>query len=494
MRLNPDEWIEHIGDEPMPVLAHSIKQLAGIATDSDVSVTKLAQIIRHDPGLAIELVRIAGRRSSSRLSAEITSAQQAIMMLGTEQVRNLLETLPTLEKTLKGPAQNRLLHTYSRAYHAATQAMDWAVQRHDMTPEEVFISTLMQFIGEIILSIHAPQQLEQIDQLREEKNLAVDKAQNMLLGFTLDDLSILLAQNWSLPKLVLDVLRTQDTQSSPRVCGIKLAVQLIRDAEISWYDEHCQDTIRKIAKWLNDPVEKLPTRLHLLAVEVARSSEIYQIRPLAAQLPLLPRLKSIGPARHQTPQTTQHNEQPKSTEVKSKNLNPKKQVIEAVLMKLARPNNEVTTPDQVIDLVLHGMHDGIGLNRVTFAMLSQNHKYLEINAVRGIENDSAFNHFQIKLDTPHLFVRLLKKPQALWINDSNRMRFWPMVPVEFRTLIHINTFFAMSLHINKKPLGIFYADRYKNTANQLDVLSYKGFKALCLQTAQAMERLSKIQE
>ena len=144
--------------------------------------------------------------------------------------------------------------------------------------------------------------------------------------------------------------------------------------------------------------------------------------------------------------------------------------------------------DEIIRLVLQGMHDGIGLNRVVFAKLDPDRRYLRASAIVGAENDPVFNRFHIKLNTPHLFVRLLDKSAAICINDGNREQYWRMVPVEFQKLIGTNSFMAMSVFANGQLVGMAYADRHTSDC-QLDDVSYNYFKKICNTLGQALQVL-----
>ncbi|MBL1275130.1 MAG: HDOD domain-containing protein [Ectothiorhodospiraceae bacterium] len=139
---------------------------------------------------------------------------------------------------------------------------------------------------------------------------------------------------------------------------------------------------------------------------------------------------------------------------------------------------------------LHGMHDGIGLNRVVFTLLTKNPNKLVSRYIVGSDNDPIFSRFEIKLDKPHLFTRLLEKQVSLWINDDNRAKFWPLVPESIKVLIKTNSFFAMSIFVHDKPVGLFYADR-RSIDCQLDEIAYKQFRQTCQLVAKGMANLTK---
>ena len=146
--------------------------------------------------------------------------------------------------------------------------------------------------------------------------------------------------------------------------------------------------------------------------------------------------------------------------------------------------------DEIVRIVLQGMHDGIGLNRIVFARLDADRRNLRASAIVGAENDPVFNRFSIKLNPPHLFTHLLDKSQAICINDANRDQYWRMVPVEFQKLIGTNSFMAMSVFANGELLGLVYADRHTSDC-QLDDASYTYFKKFCNSLGQALQVLQR---
>ena len=142
MHESMDKWIDRFGDIPIPVMPHTISQLAKQCKE-DVSIHELVELIETDPGLTVQLIRTSSTSLHGRLRSEVTSVQQALMMLGIENLKKLPTTLPNIDKTLKGSAKQHLLKTFSVAYHAARQATDWAKLRRDMVPDEVTAASLL---------------------------------------------------------------------------------------------------------------------------------------------------------------------------------------------------------------------------------------------------------------------------------------------------------------------------------------------------------------
>jgi hypothetical protein len=151
-------------------------------------------------------------------------------------------------------------------------------------------------------------------------------------------------------------------------------------------------------------------------------------------------------------------------------------VLARVLKTLNQPEESLPLKE-VIRLVLEGMHDGLGLNRVVFAGLTPNKDQLRASYMLGSDNDTAFKQFAVDLSGHNLFARLMEKQQSLWLDDNNRKKFFQIVPINFHKLINNDSFFVMSLYVRDKPVGLFYADRHSRNC-RLDGESYKRFKQL----------------
>lgn len=191
---NINKWVKLAVKEPIPILKHTIKELRHLCRLEEMPLKEITHEVERDPGLVVHILRTSNNLPKSRLSSEITHIHQAFRLMGTDQLNKLPDVLPALDDILKDKPKKRLLETFNRAYHAARFATDWAALRRDMTPDEVFSAAQLHFLGEMVLSIHAPELLEQITKLRTKDHLASEEAQYMVLGFTLNELTLKIAE------------------------------------------------------------------------------------------------------------------------------------------------------------------------------------------------------------------------------------------------------------------------------------------------------------
>jgi hypothetical protein len=169
---------------------------------------------------------------------------------------------------------------------------------------------------------------------------------------------------------------------------------------------------------------------------------------------------------------------------------PDEHTLEDTIAHLTQQIDQSISMPEIMKLVMEGMHDGLGLTRVAFTMLTPDRKMLKTRAVMSVDDDWDIRHLHIPLEPDNLFSHLMSRPQALWLSDENVDKIWPHVPGDLVDVLHKDGFFAMSIYVKNRPVGLFYADRY-NHEHRLDERCYENFKLLCRHASKAMLELSR---
>jgi hypothetical protein len=206
----------------------------------------------------------ASRRKSQ--TADITTIDRAVMMIGITPFFARFDKLPQVEDGLKDQPQALigLLRVITRARQASLFARDWAVQRHDLDVEEVTLAALLHDSAEILLWCFAPTLMLGIRALQtENRNLRSATAQKTVLGIQLTDLQLALAKAWRLPELLLSLMDDNHAEL-PRVRNVIHAVNLARHSANGWNDPAIPDDLANIAKLLGLPEDLLTERLRRL--------------------------------------------------------------------------------------------------------------------------------------------------------------------------------------------------------------------------------------
>ena len=470
-------WVDLLADIKFPILDVTSKSVVAMKSTTGMSVDRFCDSMLHDPGTVLTMLRWANSLPRGRLSSEVTTLESATMMIGLEKIKSLPDKMTLLTLPAEDEHMRAYIHVACRAFHAGYQAYDWACRRADMVPKESFVAGFMHNIGAMAILLNGGDEINQIRDVIANDDMSADEAQYLVLGFSLKQLSHALAVKWKLPELVVDSLMA-DKATNPRVYGVMLACQLARLAESGWYSPEMMECTQSISEYLELGHDRTTSIIHQNAISAARESEWYQVIPAAALLPRIPEfdldcegnpiIKQDDHEQHHfclMPQLGVYND----------------------LVENIRSAASLIDLSTLMTLVMRAMHDGLGLNRVVFAMLEGvEHDELKARYMTGTDNDPEFNQFKIILVPVNLFTHVMKKAQSIWLNDDNKDKYLKLVPENFKEIIRTDSFFAGSVFVDQKPIGMFYADRHTKDC-QLDEMSYKRFKVLIQLVGKAIE-------
>lgn len=478
------EWVDELKSWEIPVLQRSVRELAKLARRAEqITAGEIADVVLRDPLMTLKVLRMVNGMSRSRLGNEITTVGHAVMMLGVGPFFNRLSNLKTVEESLQtfDGALPRLMQVMSRAHHAAWQARDWAIFRADMKSEEVYIGALLYDMGEILLWAYAPEQALQIRKLARRNKTSLAQAQKEILGFDSRDLQYALAEAWRLPELMQAFMHSENTVQ-PRIQGVILAASVARRAETGWHDPQLLADYEVIAGMLHSHLDEVVHMVHRNAVVEARHWDWYGVPPAAALLPMLPGDWPAEPG--EVEETRQSEEKPEVC------MMPQPVKLRQVMEEISAHLDGSLNLHDMMSLVLTGMHEGIGLNRVVFALMAADRSAIKAKYVMGALPDSPLRQFQFSPTSPELFGRLMGKVQGVWFNEGNRKTLEPLITEATWQMIGHGEFFAMSVMVRGQPVGLFYADR-KHGSCALDERSYQEFKKLCLRAVEGLAHLAK---
>lgn len=489
MADNLEQWVQKLWPRELPVLARTVDELAKLAPSADnLSAQKIAAVILHDPMMTLNILQLANSRHSSRFGAEITTVEHAVMMLGVTPFFNHFSKLERLESQYDPQDKNLqgALRVISRSYHAACHAWDWAVLRKDIKAEEVYVAALLADMGELLLWLGSPESMLEINKRISQGELAEEDAQQEVLGGTLHELTLALAPSWRVPELLAGLIN-RNNSANPRTLTANLAVMLAHHSAAGWYSPLLLADYEAMAALMHMKLDEVASEIHQTSVRAARRWEWFHVRPAAAWLPMLEgewptdkvRASAASPARGGAEEI-----------VAEACLMPRQDKFEQTMQEVTAHLDGTLNMHDMLSLVLQGMHQGVGLNRVLFALLSADHSRLKAKYVIGAEHDSPLRVFELDMNGKHLFARLMEKVQGVWYRDSNRATLDPLIPDDLRRQIGGGEFYAMSVFVHSKPVGLIYADR-KHGSCSLDEHSYDEFKQLCLRAAEGLAHLHK---
>lgn len=262
-----DAWVAHFGTMDIPVLRHTVQQLADLRTNAQKSNARvISSVILHDPMMTLRMLAYIEAKRSKNRKTDITTIERALMMIGMEPFFNDFQNLPQVEDHLKAHprALLGLLKVINRARKATHWARDWAIYRHDLDVDEIVIATLLYDFAEILMWCIAPGlALRVVEKQKTNRTLRSVAVQNEIYNVPLYAIKAALAETWHLPRL-LTTLMDPEHAEHPRVRNVKLAVDLARHSANGWDDAAIPDDLKAIGELLHMNHEAL---LHRLGIE-----------------------------------------------------------------------------------------------------------------------------------------------------------------------------------------------------------------------------------
>ena len=479
MKKSLKAWVDDIGRIELPVFEQTLTALVPQKNAlPDASGSKIASIVLPDPFMVLKAMCMANTGRGGRFSQPILTVGHAVMMVGFTPSLDKMLAAPALEKTTPPQVRTGLLAVAARAYHAAYHARDWAVMRLDTNVEEVYIAALLQELGAMVMWHVATDAMVELNRrYRKQDRIEAEQA---VLGFALDDLTLALLQAWNLPPLISSALRSSECEAHARVRLVALARELARQTERGWYDDDLMLDIAVLAETLRMSVDETLARVHRVAADAARVRTFAGVTPAATWLPMLP---GEWPDEEASQSAAPVVPAPTDT-------SPPPDPYQHALAQMAAQGNGTLNLNGLMTLVIRGMQQGIGLKRVVFALMTQDRLHLQAKFVVGAGESEALRQFRFALGAPTLISKVLEKQQAFWLNDETRVKVERLLDTEVQRITASRHFFIMSIGVNGKIIGLFYADAGEGN-HPLATEAYDKFRKLCGQAAVSMASLAK---
>jgi hypothetical protein len=366
-----------------------------------------------------------------------------------------------------------------------------------MRAEEIEVAALLYYVPDLLFWLQARDIARRLARLR--RGMSYAKAEETVLGQPLDKLRLEMMTYWKVPEVIRDLLDPElverDRQASLRAC-----LEISHRGRHGWWEKKLPDIYVTLSQLVGMPVEEIATTAHINALKVARYGRWIPSPPAAAWLPMEPGpwppepdddddSTQPGKAISAAPNASQGS----NSEIASKTGPgicplPDGKVLKETLRNIEVHLDGSYTLNQMSAQILRGLHSGLGLSRLIFAMVTPDGKRVKIRFSLGIPAGDPLRHFEFELGGRELFCQLMAKSQGVWMNDGNRDRLQPMLGEKLQAMLGSADFFAMSLFNAGKPLGMIYADRGHGDCS-LDPHTYTDFKMFCIQAVRGLSKL-----
>lgn len=463
----------------MPIFDSTVRQVIALTQDDLAPISELARIVLQDASLTTRVLRLANSIVYNPTSSGISTVTRAVVVLGFDAVRNMCLALTLVDAMIGGAARERFSRELARTMHSATQARGLAMARNDRSPEEVFIAAMLSRIGELAFWCFGGELGDRLEAM-SVPGMPPERAQEELLGFRLSHLSRRLIRDWHLTELVSDAT-SQPGVREERIKTVTLGHKIARCAEEQgWRSSDMQRLIEQAAEFTALPLDEARNLLFQKARVAATIAVELGARVVTAYIPQ----PTSG-----APEAQRQDEQPRPpTRAARPGPDPAMQtrILRELDILLAEGRCDFNL---VMELVLEGIHRGVAMDRVLFAITTPDKQTIRAKYALG-DPDGALGRgfvFTRAANRPNLLFQTMDTRVAHAVSLHDYASAPPNPLAELIPVVGRIPFLLAPVVVSQQCIGLCYADR-ATSGRALDSESFRDFKLFVQQANAGLTR------
>lgn len=253
-----NHWLKHLSRQALPAFAETTKCLAKMSHNRKASAADLAKVILQDSTMTSRILKMVNSINYNPTQKRIETVSHGIVVLGMDKIRNIAITVKFIEDLVKSDSLWQVQQETIIAFQAATQARRIAIKLGLEDVENVYIAALFQRLGPILFWCFPGNKLQLMTEEFSD-TLPVDGAESALLGFTFNQLTEALIEQWHLTSLVGDYKESHPLQEAQQC--VDLAYQLAREVHHGWDSPETQLITDQIAYRMDMDISEVQTWL-----------------------------------------------------------------------------------------------------------------------------------------------------------------------------------------------------------------------------------------
>jgi putative nucleotidyltransferase with HDIG domain len=175
--------------------------------DPETSVDEIEDVLRHDPGLTANVLKLANSAYFG-IPSKVSSVKQGVLLLGLKRLVQLVVAScvsAVMDKPVPGydlPPGDLWRHSIAVSIAAEALVKD----KKGIGADDIFTPALLHDIGKLILGHFVKDELDDIEKIAGKGTPSV-VAENMVLGTDHAEVGAQVLTQWSFPREVIEAVR-----------------------------------------------------------------------------------------------------------------------------------------------------------------------------------------------------------------------------------------------------------------------------------------------
>ena len=190
-----------------PGMPGTAVRLLALIDNPAMRVSQIEQILRHDPGLTANVLRLANSAYFG-IPSKVGSIRQAVILLGLKRLIQMVIAAcvsAIMDKPVPGydlpPGE---LWRHSIAVSVAAEGL--VKELNADAAEEIFTAALLHDVGKLVLGQFVQNEYQQIETAISQ-GISFEMAEKIVLGANHADIGARILTNWSLPQEIINAVQ-----------------------------------------------------------------------------------------------------------------------------------------------------------------------------------------------------------------------------------------------------------------------------------------------
>ncbi|QLG87373.1 HDOD domain-containing protein [Chitinibacter bivalviorum] len=461
--------LRHSAD--FPALSQTIAAINRVDESNAEKVQSLSGVILQDFSLTNKLLKIVNSASFGQFGGSISTVSRAIVILGFDRIRSLAVTILLFEHMQNKGHAARLRDVVLEIFFGGVLCRKLAEKSGWRDVEEALICGMFQHLGRLLTHFYFNEESLEIIKRKTQTGERESIAAEAILGVSYAELGVAIAKEWNFPdRIVISMRPLPETkvkepanQSERLRVFANLASDLLPVIAMKAQESvpHMQKLMQhyiSVVPWserefreiLQEAAKQYLAYLSVLQIELGSATFANQLRALAG---LKPELGAGG--------------QDTSSLVAESGLTVPPTITNPAAMLSAGIQDITNTLvgdfnlNDVLRMILETMFRSVGFDRVLFCTRDVKKGTMVARFGFGKEVDAILPKFSFPVSPlADVFQLVLARNADVFIEDVDAESIAQRIPDWYRTLSQAKTLVVFPVVVDKKPIGLFYADRF----------------------------------
>lgn len=476
------------------------------------SANELSNVILKDFALTTKLVRLVNSSFYGQFGGDITTVSRAVVILGYEQVRAAVLSIILFEHLQNSEQANELKNAAYTALMSGIISREKAKQMNNIDDDDVetaFVTAMFHLLGKLLSIYYFPEEYEAMKTMVSNKGVDEDQAMRSVLGVSYEELGRAIAKQWQLPSVIGDSMKRMPEGIVPAAKNTDESIRQLACfsnelCAISSDDKDTDTAYTVLAARYKDSLGITKESINeLLESSVKEAEEFTRILNIdTSKVTVFKNIRNNNEENKEGENwTTEVNDKKGNGEdratfetVKAEPKTQQQNQHDILVNGIAEITNSLlgdVNLNDVLTMVLETIYRGMGFNRVLFAIHDAKNKQVIARFGLGKGIDEIVPNFRYSIgDSEDIFVSTIKKGKEYIVLDVDSEEYKDRVPAWARKLTMPTTVVLYPLIVNKRCLGLIYADNDdSNIKISMEALGF--FKTLRNQASLAIQQIKK---